>query len=128
MTAVIIIVIVVLVVLAVVFVAMPRARARKRERELEHRRGEVASAHRDQAEARATRAQEAEQIAARERAEAELHETRAKLHDQGLADDELASDRERLGVEGAREGDDADVRREREEAPPERGDDRTAPR
>ena len=33
---------------------------------------------------------------ARERAEAELHETRARMHERGLADDELEGERERL--------------------------------
>ena len=55
-----------------------------------------ADTHREEASARAVRAEEAEQIAARERAEAELHETRARMHERGLADDELADDRERL--------------------------------
>src|SRR3954470_5234932 len=112
--AIIVIVIAILIVLALVLVALPRMRARKRERELENRRGEVASAHRDQAETRATRAQEAEQIAARERAEAELHESQAKLHERGLADDELDDDRSRLGV-----GDEGDAGARRD-APPAR--------
>ena len=78
---------------------MPRMRAKSRERQLVRQRGEVADAHREQASARSARAEEAEQIAARERAEAELHETRARMHERGLADDELADDRERLGDE-----------------------------
>ena len=49
------------------------------------------------ASARAARAEEAEQIAEPERAEAELHETRARMHERGLADDELEAERERLG-------------------------------
>jgi flagellar biosynthesis/type III secretory pathway M-ring protein FliF/YscJ len=98
-TAVIIVIVVaVLIVLALVVFAAPRMRARRRERELEHRRGQVADAHREQAAARSTRAEEAEQVAARERAEAELHETRARLHERGLADDELDRDDERLST------------------------------
>jgi flagellar biosynthesis/type III secretory pathway M-ring protein FliF/YscJ len=96
-----IIAIVVIVILAIIVfaVAMPRARAKARERELVRRRDEVAGAHRSEAEDRAARADLAEQQAARERAEAELHETRASMHERGLADDELEHDRERLGVD-----------------------------
>jgi predicted Holliday junction resolvase-like endonuclease len=113
---VIIIVIAILIILAIVLV--PRLRARKQERQLERRRGEVAEAHRDEAGARATRAREAEQIAARERAEAELHEARADLHERGMADDELDRDREHLGVDDDR---DAGARSERD-VPPARGE------
>ncbi|MEA2253865.1 MAG: hypothetical protein QOC78_3966 [Solirubrobacteraceae bacterium] len=121
--AVVVIVVAVLIVLAVVFVAVPRSRARARERQLERRRGEVAGAHRDQATARAARADEAEQIAARERAEAELHEARARLHERGLADDELAKDRARLGVDDEAADPALDPRDERDATvPPERGD------
>jgi flagellar biosynthesis/type III secretory pathway M-ring protein FliF/YscJ len=91
------IVVVVLIGLALIAFAMPRLRANKRARELDRQRGEVADAHRDHASARTARAEEAEQIAARERAEAELHETRARMHERGLADDELDGERERLG-------------------------------
>ena len=94
--AIIAIVVVVLIALALIAVLMPRMRAKSRERQLVRQRGEVADAHREQASTRAARAEEAEQIAARERAEAELHETRARMHERGLADDELADDRERL--------------------------------
>ncbi|MEA2254583.1 MAG: hypothetical protein QOG35_628 [Solirubrobacteraceae bacterium] len=121
--AIVVIVVAALIVLAIVFVAVPRSRARARERQLERRRGEVAGAHRDQAASRAARADEAEQIAARERAEAELHEARARLHERGLADEELAADRGRLGVDG--EGDDRalDPRDERDATvTPDRGD------
>jgi ABC-type multidrug transport system fused ATPase/permease subunit len=97
--AIIIIVVVVLVAIALIAFALPRMRANRRQRELERRRGEVADAHREHASVRATRADEAEQIAARERAEAELHETRARLHEQGLADDELERDETHLGEE-----------------------------
>jgi uncharacterized protein HemX len=95
-----IIAIVVVVILAIVLFAvlMPRARAKAREREVARQRDEVASAHRERAEDRAARADYAEQQAARERAEAELHETRARMHERGLADDELDTERERLGT------------------------------
>ena len=93
------IVVVVLIVVALIAVLMPRMRAKSRERQLVRERGAVADAHREQASARSVRADEAEQIAARERAEAELHETRARMHERGLADDELADDRARLGDE-----------------------------
>jgi hypothetical protein len=99
-------IIVVVVLLVLVFaVAMPRARAKARERELVRRRDEVASAHRSHAEDRQARAEYAEQQAARERAEADLHETRARLHERGLADDELDAERERLGAADTDRGD-----------------------
>jgi hypothetical protein len=97
MTIAVIIAIVVVVVVAAALVGLPRMRARSRERELLRQRGQVADAHRERASDRVARAEEAEQIAARERAEAELHETRARLHERGLADDELGADREHLG-------------------------------
>jgi Flp pilus assembly protein TadB len=95
--------IIAIVVIAIVLIAlfafvMPRARARAREREISRRRDEVAGAHRERADDRAARAEYAEQQARRERAEAELHESRARLHERGLADDELDADRERLGT------------------------------
>jgi Flp pilus assembly protein TadB len=116
-----IIAIVVIAIIAIALFAfvMPRARAKAREREVARQRGEVASAHRERAEDRAARADYAEQQAARERAEAELHETRARMHERGLADDELDTERERLGTDGdgrsdrfAADRDDATVARE----------------
>ena len=95
--AIIAIIVVALVVVAVIAIALPRMRANARERDLARRRGAIADAHRDRASDRVARAEEAEQIAARERAEAELHETRARLHERGLADDELDAEDERLG-------------------------------
>jgi len=77
---------------------LPRSKAKAREREVSRRREEVAGAHRERADERATRAEMAEKEAARERAEAELHETRAHMHERGMADDELDADRERLGT------------------------------
>jgi hypothetical protein len=115
MSTAVIIAIVVVVVVAIALIALPRMRAKSRERELMRRRGEVAESHRERASDRAARADEAEQIAAKERAEAELHETRARLHERGLADDELDSERERLG-----DGPDRFVRDERDTTiPPE---------
>jgi hypothetical protein len=90
------IVVVAIVIIALFAIALPRMRANAREREIMRRRGAVAEAHRDRASDRVARAEEAEQIAARERAEAELHETRARLHERGLADDELDAEHERL--------------------------------
>ena len=99
MTGLIIAIVVIAILAIIVFaVAMPRARAKARERELVNRRDEVASAHRSHAEDRQARAEYAEQQAARERAEADLHESRARLHERGLADDELDAERERLGA------------------------------
>jgi FtsZ-interacting cell division protein ZipA len=97
--AIIAIVVAAIVVIAIIAIVLPRMRANARERELARRRTEVANAHRERASDRAARAEEAEQIAARERAEAELHETRARLHERGLADDELDTDGDRVGDE-----------------------------
>ena len=97
--AIIAIIVVAVIVIAVIAIALPRMRAKAREREVVRRRNEVAEAHRDRASDRAARAEEAEQVAARERAEAELHETRARLHERGLADEELDDEHERLGGE-----------------------------
>ena len=83
------IVVVVIVVIALVVFAIPRARKARDERRLEQRRDAVVGRHREEAEQRATRADIAEKEAARQRAEADLHESRAKVHEQGLADDEL---------------------------------------
>jgi C4-dicarboxylate-specific signal transduction histidine kinase len=91
------IVVVALIGLALIAFAMPRLRANARARELNRHRGEVVDAHREHASVRTARAEEAEQIAARERAEAELHETRASMHERGLADDEVEAEHERLG-------------------------------
>ena len=99
-TAIIVIVVIAVVALIAAMVVMPRMRARAQERELQHHREEVAGAHRDHAQQRQAKADIAEQQAARERAEAELHETRARLHEQGLADDELDTERERLTPDG----------------------------
>jgi hypothetical protein len=109
------IVIVAILIIGVFAIALPRMRANARERELARRRDEVAGAHRDRASDRLARAEEAEHVAARERAEAELHETRAKLHERGLADDELEAEHERLGDGPARERA-GDERFERDEA------------
>lgn len=88
-----IVAIVVLVALFVILLAaLPRIRARREDRELDHRRTEAVDAHRGEAELKSTRAEHAERIAQKERAEAELHESRARLHEQGLADDDLERD------------------------------------
>jgi flagellar biosynthesis/type III secretory pathway M-ring protein FliF/YscJ len=87
----------VLVVLAIIaFVVLPRTRARAQERKLEHRRGEMADRHRTEAEERKLKADYAEQQAQRERAEADLHEARAKLHERGMADEDLDPGAERF--------------------------------
>lgn len=96
MTTAVIIAVVVVAIIAIALVALPRMRSRRRERELVQRRGEVAEAHRQHAADRSARAQEAELMAAKERAEAELHETRAQLHERGLADEQLDTERDRL--------------------------------
>jgi hypothetical protein len=94
--AIIAIVVIVLIVIALVAFVMPRTRAKAQERKLDQRRTEVADAHRGEAEQRLARAEYAENQAKRERAEAELHESRANLHEKGMADDDLDRERERL--------------------------------
>jgi type II secretory pathway pseudopilin PulG len=113
--AIIAIIVVAILIVAVFAIALPRMRANARERELAQRRNEVAGAHRDRASDRLARAEEAEHIAARERADAELHESRARLHERGLADDQLDDEHDRLGGARARERDD-DERFARDEA------------
>src|SRR4051794_20930781 len=83
------IVIVVIILIALVVFVLPRARRKREERQLERRRGAVVDRHREVAEERQSRAELAERHAARERAEADLHEARARVHERGLADDEL---------------------------------------
>jgi predicted Holliday junction resolvase-like endonuclease len=87
--AIIAIVAVVVVLLILLAIVVPRARARKAQHRLETRRQEVADAHRDAAKERAVQAEIAEGEARRARAEADLHEARAGLHERGLADEEL---------------------------------------
>lgn len=98
--AIIAIVAAVVLIALVVAIAIPRMRGRRREQHLAERREAVAGAHREAAEERFARAEIAEREARLERAKAELHESRAHLTDQGLADDQL--DRER---DGGRDGD-----------------------
>jgi FtsZ-interacting cell division protein ZipA len=103
---VIVVVVVVLVAGLVLLTRLPKARERarvqKRERELDQRRDQVVDVHREEAASRERQAEVAEQrarVAAqeakRERAESELAEAKAKLHERGLADHELINDDER---------------------------------
>jgi FtsZ-interacting cell division protein ZipA len=99
----VIIVVAIIVLIGLVFgmIKGRRAAARKREeRRLAKRRNEAVSEHRQVAEARTGAAEEAEHrariataVAERERAEARLHEERARAHELGLADDELRHER-----------------------------------
>lgn len=104
--AIVAIAVVAAIILIALIVMLPRmrerTRVRKAERELQQRRGRVADEHRQEADTRAERAQEAEararmaeQEARRERAEADLHQERATAHERGYADDELIDDKER---------------------------------
>ena len=104
--AIIVIAVVVVLILLVLMFAMPRAREtariKRRERELGQRRERVVSEHRQEADTRTRRAQEAEQRAriaeqeARlEREQARLREEQAALHERGMADHELVADHER---------------------------------
>jgi FtsZ-interacting cell division protein ZipA len=103
---VIIVVVVILVAGLVMLTRLPKARERarvqQRERELDQRRDQVVDEHREEAAARERQAEVAEQrarVAAqeakRERAESELAEEKAKLHERGLADHELIDEDER---------------------------------
>ena len=87
--AIVVIVIAALIILAVLAFVLPRMRARSQERKLSRARGQAAEGHREIAEDRMERARLAERQAQRERAEAELHESRASMHERGLADDRL---------------------------------------
>lgn len=104
--AIIVIAVVVVALLVALFVFLPtvreRARLKARERELGQRREHAATEQREVAEQHLSRAEAAEQharIAAeearRERAEADLRQERAGLHERGLADHELIEDDER---------------------------------
>ena len=112
------IVVVVIAVVVLAAFAIPRARRAREQRELEQRRSAVVEGHREVAEDRQARAEVAEREAARQRAEADLHQARARVHERGLADDELRNagdpdevvsrherfaDRERPGDEPAQE-------------------------
>jgi len=70
---------------------MPRMRRRSAERRMQERRGMAAERHREEAEEKRARAAMAEREAERARAEAGMHESRADLHERGLADEELAA-------------------------------------
>ena len=95
MTTVVIVVVVIVAVVVIALVALrPQLRARKEQRELESRRGEAADRHHGEAEDRRASATVAQQQADRQRAEADLSESKAELHERGLADDELDSQAE----------------------------------
>jgi flagellar biosynthesis/type III secretory pathway M-ring protein FliF/YscJ len=83
------IVIIAVVLIAIFAFALPRMRARKQERQLNNARGRAAEGHREVADERMERARLAEAQAQRERAEAELHQSRATMHERGMADDRL---------------------------------------
>jgi ABC-type siderophore export system fused ATPase/permease subunit len=83
------IVVVAVIAIAILAFVMPRMRARGQERKLNKARGRAAEGHRELADERMERARLAERQAQRERAEAELHQSRADMHERGLADDRL---------------------------------------
>ncbi len=133
--AIIAIVVVALIVIALLAFMLPRMRAKaevqKRERELQTRRDRAAEEQRSEATARERQASEAEQrarIAAKEaeaeRAQAELHQERAGLHERGMADHELIdeSERERFADVTNRHDRDGDGVDDRREAVTGRGD------
>ncbi len=98
----IVIVVAVVVVIGLLFAVTKGRRVaaeRRQERELNRRREHAVSEHREAAEARTGRAEEAEHharvasaVAERERAEARLHEETARSHELGLADEDLMRD------------------------------------
>jgi hypothetical protein len=92
--AIIAIVVIALIVLGVVLVALPRMKQAQEERGVQRERSEVADHHRTEAQQREARAEMAEKAAQRERAEAEMQQAKARLHDEGLADDQLPRNRE----------------------------------
>jgi FtsZ-interacting cell division protein ZipA len=130
------IVVVAVIVVALLLLATTRMRRaageRRRERELTQRREQAATGHRRAADARLGRAQEAEHrarlagaVAERERADAQLHEERARANEMGLNDNELigeervAEGREPVAPAGNRVRDygDAEARVGRERKP-----------
>lgn len=100
--AIIAIAVVVALILIALLVLLPRMRAkaaeRKREQErleterrLERERREAVDHHRSASQVQLKQAELAESEARKQRAEAEIHAKRAELHEEGLADDDLAS-------------------------------------
>jgi flagellar biosynthesis/type III secretory pathway M-ring protein FliF/YscJ len=106
----VVIVIAAVIVLAILALLMPRMRARKEERRMNQARGRAAEGHREVADERMERARLAERQAKRERAEAEVHQSRARLHEDGLADDELDAAPEPSGRFGRGDREDATER------------------
>jgi hypothetical protein len=101
-TGAIVAIVIVAVLVVAALVMLPRLRKGREQRELERQRSVTADRHRSEAQERTARAEAAEQLAQRERAEAGLHESRAQLHEQGLADHELdgTPDRDADGERG----------------------------
>ncbi len=139
----VVIIVVAVILLAGLVLGMTRGRRvaerRRQERLLEQRREEAVSEHREAAQARTGAAEEAEHrarvagaVAERERAEARLHEERARAHEMGLNDDELmredgttttgrselATEREERVGNGTGAADEAVVARDQSVAPP----------
>jgi FtsZ-interacting cell division protein ZipA len=125
----IVVIVIAVVVIVALLLVMRRAAVRKRgERQLAKRRERAVTEHREAAQTRTGAAEEAEHrarlagaVAERERAEARLHEERARAHELGLADQDLREDAR--DEDGQR---DEDVRRDErgtvaQGAPPERG-------
>jgi len=125
--AIVVLAVVVVVLLVALLVFVPRMRERRRlrmsERELRRRREGVIAEQYEEAASRnrlADRAEQrariAQQQARRERADAQLSQERASLHERGMADHELVGDEERerfagtsaAGLEQAATGADAD--------------------
>ena len=100
--AIIAIAVVVALILIALLVLLPRMRAkaaerkleqerREEQRRLERERREAAEQHRSASQQQLKQAELAEQEAKKQRAEAEIHAKRAELHEEGLADEDLAS-------------------------------------
>ena len=125
-TGLIIAIVVAAIIIIALLVMLPRMRAgaqrKQAERELHSRREAVAGEHRSAAAERENQAEQAEQkarlaqqTAEKERAEANLQSERAKMHERGMADDELIEEHERdrfadVAGTGTRGDADADAR------------------
>jgi type II secretory pathway pseudopilin PulG len=114
-TVVIVVIVVAVILLVALLFALTKGRRvaaeRRQQRELEQRRQQAVSEHREAAQERTGAAEEAEHrarlagaVADRERAEARLHEERARTHELGLADDDLMREERGESVATERDG------------------------
>jgi F0F1-type ATP synthase membrane subunit b/b' len=88
----IVIIVAVIVVAGILFLLVPRLKAGAAERQLDQRRQDEAARLREGAADRQAKADLAEREANLARAEADAQEARARVHERGLADEELDTD------------------------------------